>query len=653
MSAAHRLRALLEVNRAIASTLDFAEVLDLVVHHACALTGAKAAILVLEDETEHVARIMASRGVDERLAAAFSAPLDERIGRRLAELVQADPGAPIAAVPVIARDEVRGILAVGAQEEVEEREYLLSALADQAAMAIHHALRFDELRQESELRRGWLEAIHDNTHILLAYLDPELRVRAANGAYCRALGRARAEVVGRQYAQLHPPGGPTPADLRAVAFLGEPLEDQESEVVIDGRRMHWLWTARAILALDPEAPSISRRRASSRPRGIVLSALDVTDRVRDRRALELANRRKDEFLAMLAHELRNPLAAVSSATAILREKIGDDPSLGRVVAAAVRQSDQMRHLLDDLLDVSRITRGKIRLERTLVALGEVVTEAVRACESLVRERPHGIAVDVEEGGNLYVLGDRHRLLQVVSNLLVNAIKHTSWSGRISVELGARDGQARVSVVDDGDGIEPERLEEIFELFVQASNEPRAGSGGGLGIGLTLVQRIVEMHGGRVLAHSQGVGHGSRFEVWLPLQSSAPSLERTLEEEDPAEPPARDILIVDDDEDAASMLEMLLAMDGHRVRLIQNGPEALRAVEGDAPDVILLDIGLPGMDGLEVGRRLRDAGFRGLMIALTGFGQAEDRRRSRDAGFDRHLVKPVEPRVLRQILAGAG
>ncbi len=380
--------------------------------------------------------------------------------------------------------------------------------------------------------------------------------------------------------------------------------------------------------------------------------LDVSDRKRlmaelRRRADELAeaDRRKDEFLAVLSHELRNPLAPIRNAVELLR---GGEAGRGRARDVIERQVAQLSRLVDDLLDVSRITRGKVTLRRERVSLSEVVARAVETVRPLIDARGHSLMVRVDaEPPRLDA--DPTRLEQVVANLLNNAAKYTGERGHITVRAGREGGEAVVRVRDTGAGIPADVLPHVFDLFRQA-DRTLDRSEGGLGIGLTLVKRLAELHGGRVEAHSDGPGRGSEFVVRLPL-SAGPAPPAPPPAPRPA-PAARRVLVVDDNADAADTLAALLHGRGHAVRVARDGDAALLAAREFGPEVVLLDIGLPGMDGYAVARALRAApGGGGLrLVALTGYGRDEDRRRSSEAGFDEHLVKPVAPEVLLGCLA---
>jgi len=362
-----------------------------------------------------------------------------------------------------------------------------------------------------------------------------------------------------------------------------------------------------------------------------------------------ADRRKDEFLAMLAHELRNPLASVANAATILKSD-PDKDSYQWAAGVIDRQTRQLSHLIDDLLDVSRITTGKIRLRREVVD-GAIILE--RACESagpIVAERGHRLHSDFPKG-ELWLEADPTRIEQILLNLLTNAAKYTPSGGDIWLTGHRLDGEVIISVRDNGMGISPKRLPEMFELFAQGERSI-ARSEGGLGIGLTIVRKLAEMHGGSVEAHSAGANQGSTFTVRLP-QVSRPARSRG---EAPAAVETKGdairVLVVDDNVDTARGLAKLLTRAGHEIIMAHDGPQALAQAREQTPQAIVLDIGLPGMDGFEVARKLRkDASSRDtLIIAVTGYGQDEDRQRAMDAGFDHHLVKPVDLKRLKMLLS---
>jgi signal transduction histidine kinase/ActR/RegA family two-component response regulator len=366
-----------------------------------------------------------------------------------------------------------------------------------------------------------------------------------------------------------------------------------------------------------------------------------------------ADRRKDEFLAMLAHELRNPLAPIRNGLHVLRRTGTDPAAADRVTGMIGRQVEHLVRLVDDLLDVGRIMRGTIELRRRPVELAAVVARAVEAVQPEIDARGHRLVVELPPDP-VRVDGDEVRLTQVVGNLLTNAAKYTDAGGTIRLTAGREDGRAVLRVADTGIGIAPDQLARIFDMFVQADRGTKRAQGG-MGIGLTLVRTLVELHGGTVEAHSAGPGRGSEFIVRLPLGSEGGGRANgeARPADDPAQPrPPSKVLVVDDNTDAAESLAVLLRLQGHSVRVAHDGPAALELAGSDPPEVAFLDIGMPHMDGLELARRFRNdprlAGVR--LIALTGWGQEEDRRRTREAGFDLHLVKPAEPDVLHRVFA---
>ncbi len=385
-------------------------------------------------------------------------------------------------------------------------------------------------------------------------------------------------------------------------------------------------------------------------RHIVGISLDVTGRRQAEEALKDVNRRKDEFLAMLAHELRNPLAPIRNAAQVLRVHAAGIPQIEWARAVIERQTRHLVRLVDDLLDVSRMVRGQIALQSVPVELAEIVRHAVETSRPLIRKRKHRLTVQLPEC-SVRLQGDLTRLAQVIANLLNNAAKYTDEGGNIWLEARVEGQQATISVRDTGVGIAPALLPRVFDLFTQAERTLDRAQGG-LGIGLTIVKRLVEMHDGSIEARSDGVAKGAEFIVRLPIlgqqQFVAPTGARPADATVRA--PLR-ILIVDDNVDAADSIAMLLEMEGHKTLTVNGAQEALVAADTFRPDVVLLDIGLPEMDGYEVARRLRatNAIERMRLVAVTGYGQPADRKRAADAGFDEHLVKPVEPSVLNELL----
>ncbi|HUR40714.1 MAG TPA: response regulator [Verrucomicrobiae bacterium] len=386
---------------------------------------------------------------------------------------------------------------------------------------------------------------------------------------------------------------------------------------------------------------------------------DLAERKRLEEALVIADRRKDQFLAVLAHELRNPLAPIRTAVDTMWLRPIQDETLLQCRDVIGRQVEHMTRLVDDLMDISRITRGSIKLERRPVEISDVVRRAIETHRPLLDARGHALTVDMPEQP-LVVEGDTTRLAEAVGNLLNNAGKYTEERGRIEVEVRrAGDAEVQVCVRDSGVGIPPELLPAVFEMFTQIDHTLHR-SQGGLGIGLALVRELVEMHGGRVEGFSEGLGKGSEFVLSLPLRpdlAAAAVAARRKAEHGPATENAqpRRILVVDDNRDAAQSLATLLRLTGSEVETAHDGLQALRIADKFLPSLVLLDIGMPGMSGLDVARKIRARpwGNSVTLVAQTGWGQEEDRRKAQEAGFDVHLTKPVDHAALMKLLAPAG
>ncbi len=380
---------------------------------------------------------------------------------------------------------------------------------------------------------------------------------------------------------------------------------------------------------------------------------DLEARVRERTAsLRDADRRKDEFLAALAHELRNPLAALRTASEVYRMKAPPGHGLEMPQGVFERQLKQMTRLIDDLLEVSRITRNTLILRKEEIELSRVVSAAVETSRAAIEQKGHRLVVDIPPE-RLFLYADPVRLAQVLSNLLDNAAKYTEDGGTVTLRAAVQDHQARVTVTDTGIGMAPDVVPRIWDLFMQADPSPGRGHGG-LGIGLTLVKRLVEMHDGTVIARSEGTGMGSEFEVSLPLHDSPLHRADIMAANGDSAPLDRSfrVLVVDDNRDAAESLNILLSAWGQDARIAHEALAALDIAETFKPEVVLLDIGLPKLHGYDVARRLRerDWGRRALIVAVTGWGQEADRQQSKAAGIDHHLIKPVEPLALRELLA---
>jgi PAS domain S-box-containing protein len=499
------------------------------------------------------------------------------------------------------------------------------------------------LRQSEERFRLMVDSVKDYAIFML---DPEGRVASWNAGAQRIKGYTRAEILGQHFSVFYPPEGRAkkwPEQELATAREQGRFEDEGLRQRKDGT-MFW---ANVVLTPVYEAGGVLR--------GYAKVTRDLTDRQRVE-ALEKAERQTNEFLAMLAHELRNPLAPIRNALHLLAKKPTTDPAELWVRDVLQRQTVQMTRLVDDLLDVSRITRSTVALAKVVVDLRKAAREAVDASTQWMQARRHEVLVELPEE-KLEVDADPVRLNQVIQNLLHNAAKFTPDGGRIEVRASRERGDAMLSVKDNGVGMSAELAATAFELFKQgqqALDRPE----GGLGVGLTLVDRLIRLHGGSVQARSAGPGLGSEFIVRLPASSGAAGqgggeadADTPAAEEDELAGRARRVLVVDDNVDAANALRYLLQNDGHEVRIANDGPAGLALAREFKPDVLLLDIGLPRLSGYEIAREVRgDPSLsHAVVIAVTGYGQAQDRARSSAAGFHHHLTKPVEFRALQRLL----
>ncbi|MCK0510990.1 hybrid sensor histidine kinase/response regulator [Aromatoleum buckelii] len=508
-------------------------------------------------------------------------------------------------------------------------------------------------RRETELRERHdeLQNIYDTNPAGMALLDRDLRFVRINRRLAEMNGLPAEAHIGRTVREVVPSAADkVEPGLRRVLQTGEPLTGVELTCETSARpgvERTWLESWHPL------------RGANGVLAGINIVAVEITDRKRDElRIYELmtelkdADRRKDEFLATLAHELRGPLAPLSNMIGAMKLAEGDPELLRQARETMERQLAQMVRLVDDLLDVARITRDKLELRMARVELASVMYQAAETSRPLAQALRHEIVVR-PPSEPIYLHADPVRLTQVFSNLLNNACKYTEPDGRVTISAERDGNDALVTVHDTGIGIPADKLESVFEMFSQVDHALDR-SQGGLGIGLMLVKRLVELHGGTVRAASEGAGKGSEFTVRLPiLVGELPPPPEARGAPSPALP--RRVLIVDDNADSAQSLATLLGISGHAAHVALDGLDALRLAEALRPDVILLDIGLPGLNGYEVCRRMREQpwGKDILVVAMTGWGQDEDRRRSRDSGFDHHLVKPIDYAELAQLLADTG
>jgi len=505
------------------------------------------------------------------------------------------------------------------------------------------------LLKELEAERALLNSLLDNAPVGLGFFDRELRFLRINPALAEINGLPIEAHLGRTLPEVLPR---TPKDVldafHHVFQSGQSIVNKEVRVEthkLPGQPRYWLCSYYPVKKAD----------------GTVLGAgavvTDIDDLKRLEQALKDADLRKDQFLAMLAHELRNPLAPISNATQIMRLEGPNGRNFQWSIDVIEDQIKHMTRMVDDLLDVSRITRGKVVVQKELIELAEVVQLAVEASRPLIQDYHHELTVTLPPESVILDV-DPPRMAQVLSNLLNNAAKYTDEGGQIALTAQQIDNQVIIRVRDNGIGISPKLLPEVFDLFTQV-DQTLSRSRGGLGIGLTLVQSLVELHDGRVTAHSDGLGLGSEFEVRLPLplrDGAVPHDSNAAVNERVVGPlPRRRVLIVDDNRDNASSLGLLLEALGQEVYTAHDGPTALELLRKHHPEVVLLDIGLPGMDGYEVARQCRrDSGLDQLiLVAMTGYGKEEDRRRSQEAGFNAHFVKPVSLDDLQLLLRQPG
>jgi PAS domain S-box-containing protein len=486
-----------------------------------------------------------------------------------------------------------------------------------------------------------LAAIVESSDDAIIGIDLSGRVNSWNSGAERMYGYSRSEIVGQPIMRVIPEDLYfEETEIFGKVRSGQPVQHYETvRMRKDGTRIDVSLTVSAV------------RDAQGRLVGVSKVARDISQRKRAEREAAEAARRKDEFLAILAHELRNPLAPIRYALDIAHQPNAAPEQRQRAEQIITRQVDQMARLLDDLLDVSRIARGKVTLRRKCVDLTSVVGCAIDAARPLLDMKAHHLSIDLPRQA-LRLDADPVRLTQIVTNLLTNAAKYTDHGGDIQLSARREGDEVVLSVRDNGIGIEPEMMPRMFTLFAQASPALQR-SEGGLGVGLALVKGFVELHGGRIEARSDGPGRGSEFIVHLPIGEKA-------RDENAEEQPVRErkrplrVLVADDNVDIAETSATLLQLWGHDVRVAQSGREALEVAESFRPEVALIDIGMPQMSGLDVARALRrqpwGAGMR--LVAVTGWGQEEDRRTALGAGFDDHVTKPVEPARLQVLFEQA-
>jgi PAS domain S-box-containing protein len=556
--------------------------------------------------------------------------------------------------PIVMGDDFLGMMEFFSPEVREPDVDLLemmSSLAGQIGQFMERKGAEDELRYQLQLFR----TVTENAPSCLCLIDEQGHPTFVNPAFTQVTGYTLEDIRGGTVHDAihhhHPDGRPFPwseCPVERAASTGEAVASYED---VFQRRDGTSFPVRNGLT-----PIIR----DGRPAGAVVEFRDITlQKAAEQSIVELnrellaADRRKDEFLATLAHELRNPLAPIRNGLEILRLAHHDPRMVSQAQELMERQMHQLVRLVDDLMDVSRISRGKVVLQKEVVPLARIIELALEVSRSGIEKAGHHLILDVPSKP-IFLNADVIRLTQAFANIFNNAAKYTPPGGRITIRVVDQGASVVIHIEDTGIGISPELMPEIFTLFAQADRS-LGRSQGGLGIGLTIVHRLIEMHGGSIEARSAGVDQGSEFIVTLPTWKEAERPSRAIEPGIKAPHRQRRVLIVDDNVDAAESLARVLALSGHDVRTVYDGESGIEVVEVFSPDLVLLDLGMPRIDGYETARRIRRTpnGKQVLLVALTGWGQEQNRKQSRDAGFDQHLVKPADPQMLLQLLASIG
>ena len=590
---------------------------------------------------------------------AGGAPIDlgpHRIGVALPGGTWPEPSTSAFVTPLAARSDLppAGFVVFGLSPRLPFDDAYRDHLVQLAAHLALALARIETYRAREATARERDDLLWRAPVATALFRGPEHVFELANTLYCQMVNRF--DLIGKTYREAFPElvGTAIPAALDRVYETGEPYSSGELLVPLD-RTGDGVVTD-AFFNFNLEA----LRDEKGRVYGMMAIAVEVTEQVNARhgveraqrereallRELEAASRAKDEFLAMLGHELRNPLSPIVTALHLVRQR--GEGQVSREHAIIERQVGHLVRLVDDLLDISKITRGKVELRRESVEISDVVARAVELASDLLEQRRHRLSIDVPERG-LRLDGDPTRLAQVIANLLTNAARYTEPGGVVHVGAAREGGDVVLVVKDTGVGISASMLPRVFDLFVQGQRSTDRKEGG-LGLGLALVRTLVSLHGGTVVARSAGLGAGSEFEIRLPATTRAAGTHHRVQSRPPPSGSAsRRILVVDDNVDSAEMLREMLEAVGHEVALAHDGPLALVTADSFAPEVALLDIGLPVMDGYELGRRLRASAPSCRLIALSGYGQAHDRAQSKASGFEAHLVKPVDLDHLLQLV----
>ena len=545
----------------------------------------------------------------------------------------------VLAIPLMKEGRLRAVLSLhhaDARRWTPEQVAMAEDMVDRTWSAVEGARAQAELRAERDTSRQIFDGMAEG----FGLIDSDCTILQVNEIGARLSRSRRADLLGRNVwtALPHLVGGPIEALYRRVRDSQAPETLEHHHVLESGERA---WLEVRAYPLPEDRLAVFYR--------------DITKRKEAEEKLREADRRKDEFLAMLAHELRNPLAPIGAAAHLLRMGRLDDERVRHTSEIIGRQVDHMTHLINDLLDVSRVTRGLVKLDNAPLDIRHVMQEAIEQVAPLIQARRHHLHAHIAPDATI-VMGDRKRLVQVIANILNNAAKYTGEGGTITLRSEASAAHVLIEVGDNGIGMSPDLAAHAFDLFSQAERSSDR-SAGGLGLGLALVRSLAELHGGSVSCDSAGLGQGSVFRVRLPRLAAADAPDRLNGDEDAAGPDGDGlrVLVVDDNADAAAMLGMVLESLGHRVAVEHDSHAALERARRERPDVCLLDIGLPDIDGNELAQRLRaqPETANAVLIAVTGYGHESDRRQSLAAGFAHHLVKPADTRQLAALLADVG
>jgi PAS domain S-box-containing protein len=647
-------RGLAEINRAITTSLNFDKVLDLIVENAAQLVGARICVLLLVDRNE-ILKVCAARGAPNGFSEKFSATMNEDAVRALNLALEVSPNENLIAVPVIATNAVNGLLAIVRARPMNPNEqWQLSSLADQAAIALQNARLFEiesaeamRLRDASELSRRHLAAIVESSDDAIISKDLKGVIQSWNAGAQRIFGYSADEMIGQNITRLMPPDR-----------LNE--ETTIIERICRGERVDHFETMRR--RKDGSLINVSLTISPIKnDQGEVIGASkiarDITDRKRVEAALndlltreqaarseaEEANRLKDEFLATLSHELRNPLnVVVGYAEILLRSRDNCRREFIYKAADTIRRNALAQsRLVSDLLDLSRMQIGKLSLDVQPVSLATVLTDAIDTVRSEASAKAISFNIEIENDA-VVVEGDSTRLGQIAWNLLNNAVKFTPPTGQVTVTLQRSGDVAELRVTDNGQGIAPEFLPHVFEIFRQADGSSVRRQGG-MGIGLALVKQLAELHGGSASVESKGLGQGATFSVKIPLHDTTAIVDMPHSSLDSGVLKGKSILVVDDSQETTDMLTNLLALEGARVESASNGAEALQVASEHDFDLIISDISMPEMDGYQLLQKIRSLPAAKQMpaLALTGYGRSTDVARARAEGFSDHITKPLD------------